>query len=56
MPTPYRDGLLCFVPPESFPLSSREAGIGAFLVVDHFPFTFSVNPAGFSLAFAAPGA
>ena len=36
-----RDGLLCFVPPKSFSLSGRQPWIGAFLVVDHFPFAFS---------------
>jgi hypothetical protein len=39
-----------------FSFSGRETGISAFLVVDHFPFAFSLNPAGFSLAFAARGA
>jgi hypothetical protein len=41
---------------QSFSLSRRETGISAFLVVDHFPFAFSLKPAGFSLAFVALGA
>jgi hypothetical protein len=50
------DRLFCFAASQSFPLSGRETGISAFLVVDHFPFAFSLNPAGFSLDFAARGA
>jgi hypothetical protein len=50
------DRLLSLTASESFSLSSRRAGTGAFLVVDHFPFAFSLNPAGFSLVFAECGA
>jgi uncharacterized membrane protein len=41
---------------KGFSLSRRQAWIGAFLVVAHFLFAFSLNPAGFSSAFAASGA
>jgi hypothetical protein len=51
-----RDGLLCFAFPKGFSLSRRQAWIGAFLVVAHFLFAFSLNPAGFSSAFAGSGA
>jgi hypothetical protein len=50
------DCLFCFAASQSFPLSGRETGISALLVVDHFPFALNLNPAGFSLAFAARGA
>jgi hypothetical protein len=51
-----REGLLRFASPKRFSLSRRQAWIGAFLVVAHFLYAFSLNPAGFSLAFAARGA
>src|SRR5260370_8862645 len=38
-----RDRFFCLAASESFPLSSREAGIGAFLVAAHFPFAFSIS-------------
>jgi hypothetical protein len=47
-----RDNLLCFVLAKCFSLSGRQAWIGAFLVVDHFPCAFALDPAGFSMAFA----
>jgi hypothetical protein len=50
------DRLLSITASQSFSLSGRQAGTGAFLVIDHFPFAFSLNPAGFSLAFAECGA
>jgi hypothetical protein len=47
-----RDGFSGLMSPESFSLSGGQAWIGAFLVVDHFPCAFTLDPAGFSLAFA----
>jgi hypothetical protein len=41
---------------EFLSLSCRQTKISAFLVVDHFPFAFSLNPAGFSFAFSGRGA
>src|SRR3979411_3160506 len=38
-----RDRFFCLAASESFPLSSREAGIGAFLVAAHFSFAFSIS-------------
>ena len=37
------DRLLRLASSESFSLSSREAGIGAFLVVGHFRFVFGIH-------------
>jgi hypothetical protein len=51
-----RDRLLRLAVSEFLSLSGREAGISALFVVDHFPVVFRLNPAGFSLAFAARGA
>jgi hypothetical protein len=50
------DRFFCLAASQSFSLSRRETGTSAFLVVDHFPFAFSLSPAGFSSAFAALGA
>jgi hypothetical protein len=39
---------------ESFSLSDRQAGIGAFLFAAHFPFAFSPGSKGCRSAFMAP--
>jgi hypothetical protein len=50
------DCLLSLSASESFSLGGRWVGNGDFLVVRPFPIAFSLNPGGFSLAFAARGA
>jgi hypothetical protein len=39
-----RDRFFCLAASERFPLSGREAGIGAFLVAAHFPSPLTQRP------------
>jgi hypothetical protein len=50
-----RDGLLCFAPPKRFSLSRRQAWIGDFLIVYHFPWPYT-QPGGFFFEFAGRSA